>query len=253
MADEVRLHHEGALAIVTVDRPRAKNAIDLAAMDTLERLIDELEASPSVAAAIFTGAGDHFVSGGDLRDLSRLLTSGEGRAMGLKMQAVLTRWARLPCPTLAALDGDAYGGGCEIALACDHRVVSADARFVFKQAAMGLTPGWGGGQRLLRLVGPSRALAWLSTARAVTAEEALAAGLADERAPPGQTALDAARAWGQRIAQQPRGAVRAIKQALVRGAEMPLRAAIDYEAELFAQAWGSGEHRAALQAFFDRK
>ncbi len=252
MSAEVRLEREGPIAIVTVDRPRAKNAIDRPAMEALDRIVGELEHDAHVAAAIFTGAGSHFVSGGDLRDLSALLTSGEGRAMGLRMQAILGRWAALPCPTIAALGGDALGGGCEIALACDHRIAAPGARLVFKQVAMGLTPGWGGGQRLLRLVGPSRALGWLTLGSAVGAEEALAAGLVDAIAPPGTSALDLARERARAVAQAPLGAVRAIKRALLRGAEMPLRAAIDYEAELFAQVWGAEDHRAAVAAFLQR-
>lgn len=249
----VTLTREGALAVVTVDRPRAKNALDRAAMIALEAIVAQLEHDEGVVAALFTGAGDHFVAGGDLRDLAQLATGPQGRAMGLRMQAILGRWSALPFPTLAALDGDAYGGGCEIALACDHRVVAPGARFVFKQVAMGLTPGWGGGQRLLRLVGPARALRWLTLGAAVGADEAVHSGLADLQAEPGTRALDAARAWAASLALASPTAVRAIKRALLRGAEMPLRAAIDYEAELFAQVWGSDDHRAAVAAFLARK
>lgn len=246
----VRLEREGPLALVIVDRPRAKNAIDRAAMRRLDSIVEELSGDDALAAVILAGAGDHFISGGDLKDLAELERPEEGRGMSVFMQSVLARWEALRCPTIAAIGGDAYGGGCEIALACDLRVMSRGSRLVFKQVSMGLIPGWGGGQRLSRLIGPSRALLLLVTAAAVGAEQALAIGLADEITE--GSALEAARALGARIAAQPRAAVALTKRALVRGAELPKSLAIDLEAELFAQTWGSEDHRRAVRSFLQR-
>lgn len=250
---EVELLREGALAIVRVDRPLAKNAIDRAAMASLEAITAELEADTGVACAILTAAGDSFIAGGDLKDFASLEKSEEGRRMSLWMQSVLNRWEALPCPTIAAIDGDAYGGGCEVALACDLRVIAPEARLVFRQVAMGLTPGWGGGQRLSRLVGRARALRIYVTASALSAAEARAIGLVDEVAEEGATALEAARALAAQIASFSPLAVRNTKRALLRGEEMPLRAAIDFEAELFGQTWGSPPHVAAVRRFLGRK
>jgi enoyl-CoA hydratase len=247
---EVSLERRGPIATVTIDRPAAKNAIDRAAMRALEEIVGELEADTSVACTILTGGGGSFVSGGDLKDFAQLEKSEEGRRMSLWMQSVLGRFEALPCPTIAALDGDAHGGGCEIALACDMRVIASSSSFIFRQVAMGLTPGWGGGQRLLRLVGRSRAIRIFCTAATVGAEEALAIGLVDRVAP---KAMDEARGIAERIAEQPALAVRNTKRAILRGSEMPLRAAIDFEAELFAQTWGSEDHRAAVEAFLLRR
>jgi len=246
----IRLDRQGDVAVVTLDRPAAKNAVDRATMKALHALIDEIESDASLGCAILTAAGDTFIAGGDLRDLAALTTAAEGRAMSLAMQATLARWAALPFPTIAAINGDAFGGGCEIALACDLRVIATGARMVWKQVAMGLGPGWGGGQRLQRLVGPSRALRWLVTSAAVGAEEALASGLVDRV---DDRALAAAHELAAVICSSSRAAVRAVKRALVVGRDLPLGAAIDFEAELFGQLWGQGDHRAAVSAFLTRR
>ena len=169
--------------------------------------------------------------------------------MSLWMQGIVNRLDALPCPTIAAIGADAYGGGCELALACDMRVIAPKARLHFRQVAMGLTPGWGGGQRLARLIGRSRAIFLLATAAAVEAPRALGMGLVDEIA---DDALDRAEQIGRAIAKHSTLAVRNTKRAIVRGAEMPLRAAIDFEAELFAECWGSEAHHAAVARFLEK-
>lgn len=248
---EVQLSREGAIAIVTVDRPSAKNAIDRAAMAALGEIVIELENDRDLACAIVCGAGDHFIAGGDLKDFTALSNSDEGRRMSRWMQSVLSRWAMLPFVTIAAIDGDAYGGGCEVALACDLRVIASHAKLHFKQVAMGLTPGWGGGQRLARCVGASRALLIYATAASVGASEALSMGLVDVVAAD-RSALAEARLLAGDVASKPRLAVRNTKRAIGRGLEMPLEEAIAFEAEMFAETWGSPDHRAAVEAFLRR-
>jgi enoyl-CoA hydratase/carnithine racemase len=118
----VRLERSGRVATIVFDRPEAKNAIDLATMDALDRIVFDLEGDPEVSAVIVTGAGGSFVSGGDIKDFGRIVGPEAAREMSLKMQAILQRLSELPVPSLAAIDGDAHGGGCEVALFPDIRV-----------------------------------------------------------------------------------------------------------------------------------
>lgn len=250
MNSEVRLERQGAIAVVTVDRPGARNAIDRAAMAALENIVREIELDTSLVCAIITGAGDHFIAGGDLKDFVALERNEEGRRMSRAMQSVLWRWSNLPLVTIAAIDGDAYGGGCEVALSCDLRVIKSSARLVFRQVSMGLTPGWGGGQRLSRLIGNNRAIRIFATGATVSPSEALEMGLVDQVAD--RSALAEARTLAEEIAAQPHMAVRNMKRAITHGASMPLERAIAFEAELFAETWNSPDHRAAVEVFLKR-
>jgi enoyl-CoA hydratase len=247
----VRLEREGLIARVIIDRPGSKNAIDRTAMVELDAIVGALESDRELRAVIVSGAGGFFVSGGDLRDLSELTDPSAGFSMSRAMQATLARLAKLPAPSIAAIEGGAYGGGWEIAVSCDLRVMSLGAKIAFRQNAMGLTPGWGGGARLVRLVGPSRALLLLSTAAEVGAEEAHSLGLID-RVPSG-SAVDEALKIAQAIAALPRDAVQTTKRALTEGAELPLDQAIENEARRFQETWGSEEHLARFRAFLESK
>lgn len=245
----VVLERDGAVARIVVDRPHVRNAVDRAAMSALEAIIGELEVDDNVACVVFTGR-DGFIAGGDVKDFASIPSADEGRAMSRWMNTTVRRLAQLPCPVIAAINGDAYGGGCELALACDIRVISAHAKMVFRQVAMGLTPGWGGGQRLARIVGRSKAILLLSTAASVDAPYALQLGLVDEVV---EDAVSRATEIGGEIARHGKLAVRNTKRAIVRGEDLPLQAAIQLESELFGQAWGSDEHHAAVRRFLDRR
>ncbi|HYB73710.1 MAG TPA: enoyl-CoA hydratase/isomerase family protein, partial [Candidatus Sulfotelmatobacter sp.] len=229
------------VATLTIRRPEVKNAIDLATMDELDRAVAALEADRALQAAIVTGAGGTFVSGGDLKSLETLEGIEAGRAMSRRMQAILLRLEGLEVPVVAAIEGYALGGGAEVALACDIRIAGADAQIGFKQIAMGIMVGWGGGQRLRALVGRARALELLLTGDMMDGEEAYRVGLVNRVVPPGN-ALTEAEAVARRVAAQPPLAVRAIKRALYQGEAMPRERGIAYEAECFAVLWGSRDH-----------
>jgi len=241
------------VATITINRPNVRNAISLATMAELESVVTDLETDGEVMAVILTGSGEKaFVAGGDLKEFRSLRTVHDGRKMSLRMGNILQRLHHLEVPVIAAINGDAYGGGCETALACDLRLAAPHARLGFRQIVFGVTPGWGGGQRLMRLVGQSKALELLLTGATLTADEALAIGLIDRVVAEGNV-LDAAHQLANQIAGRAPLAVRYIKRALTRGADMPLDAAIAFEAELFSVTWGSEDHWEAEQAFWNKK
>ncbi len=248
----LRLDIVDRVATLTIWRPQVKNAIDLATMDELDHVVAALEAERKLQAVILTGAGGTFVSGGDLRSLETLEGSEAGRAMSRKMQATLLRLEGLEVPVIAAIEGHALGGGAEVALACDIRIAAADARIGFKQIALGIMVGWGGGQRLCALVGRGRSLELLLTGDILDGEGAFRLGLVDRVVPPGK-ALAEAEALAGRVAVQPPLAVRAIKRALSQGDGMSRERGMAYEAECFGLLWGSRDHREAVKAYFEKR
>ncbi len=245
----VRFERSGSLAIVTFDRPEAKNAIDVSSMLELSGHLEEIERDEAIVALVLEAVGPIFVSGGDLKELAKM-EPAEAREASISMHEVLGRLEALSVPTIAALDGDAFGGGWEVAVACDLRVMAKHARIHFRQNALGLTPGWGGGQRLLRRVGYSRALLWLSTSATVDAAEAERHGFADELADEtaSRPAAARARAIAESISRQSPEAVRNTKRALIFGRDRPPELAGKLEAELFARVFGSPDHRSRTEA-----
>ncbi len=240
------------VATLTLARPEVKNAIDLATMDELDSAAAALEADRTVQAVILTGAGGTFISGGDLKSLETLEGIEAGRTMSRKMQAILARLEGLEVPVIAAIEGYALGGGAEVAMACDLRIAAADARIGFKQIAMGIMVGWGGGQRLRALVGRGRALELLLTGDVVTGEEAHRIGIVERVVPSGK-ALSEAEALARRVAAQPPLAVRAIKRALHQGEAMSRDAGMAFEADCFATLWGSRDHDEAVKAHTEKR
>jgi len=241
MADGVHLEHDGAVAVLTIDRPEARNAIARATMRELASALDEIEASPAHVLVV-TGAGARvFVAGGDLKELAAIRTHEDAAAMAQTMRAVLDRLATLPVPVLAAVNGDAYGGGAEVAVACDMRIAADDVRCGFNQVALGIMPAWGGIERLTALVGRGRALMLMTTGRVLDAATALELGLFDEVAP--RAAFDAR--WhdvAQAIACAPRDALVGIKAAQ-RAAFPTARPDLAAGAiESFATTWVADDH-----------
>lgn len=252
MSEGVRLEREGGIVVLTIDRPGAKNALDLETMERLSAIVDELARDPELRAVVLTGAGGAFVSGGDVKDFLSLDTPQAGKRMSRRMQSVLARLEALEVPVVAAIEGVALGGGAEVSLACDIRIASGSARIAFKQVSLGIMVGWGGGQRLLRLVGRSRALRLLLAGATLGAEEALRLGLVDEVVPAGE-ALAAALRLARQIAAQPAAAVRATKRALHQGAEMSRAAAAAFEAECFSTLWAGPDHRNAVARLMGKR
>lgn len=208
----VRLDRDGLVTVLTIDRPEARNAIARATMSELASALDEVQASDA-RVLVATGAGTRvFVAGGDLKELAAIRTHEDAAAMARTMRGVLDRLATLPIPVVAAVNGDAYGGGAEVAVACDIRIAADDVRCAFNQVALGIMPAWGGIERLTGLVGRGRALTLMTTGRVLDAATALALGLFDDVVPRAQFDTH----WhevAEKMASAPRDALVGIKAA----------------------------------------
>jgi len=239
------------VALLTVDRPATLNAIDADVLADLDAAVTTLQSSPAVRVVVLTGRGRAFVAGGDIAHMARLPVA-EGERWVTWGQAVLRRLAELPQVSLAALNGYTLGGGLELALACDLRVAAETAQLGLPEVRVGLIPGWGGTQRLLRLVGPSRARELILTGRAVTAEEALRLGVVS-RVVPADRLLDACHELAREICGASPTAVRAAKRALVAGADLPMDAALREEAAAWLQNFATPNRTEGLTAFVERR
>jgi enoyl-CoA hydratase/carnithine racemase len=243
----VRVERRGDVAVWTLARPKAKNALDGATFDALERAIGAAGADRTLRAVVLTGEGDTFASGGDLRELRTALAPADAVRVAELGRSTCDGIGALDVPVIAALPGAAIGGGAELALACDLRIADPRATLCFKHAHMGVTTAWGVLPRLVAVAGHAAASRLLLAGRAVDAEEALQLGLFDSVSPAGG-ALDHALAWAAEIA---RGAPLAIAgmKALLREACRAdgLRA---LERGRFVATWTSADHAEAVEAFF---
>lgn len=242
MENAVREESRGSTRVWTVDRPASRNAIDPEVGDALAAAIDRIDAS--VRAVVLTGANGVFVSGGDLKVI-RDRPAHETLRLSQQMTAVLERFEAMPVPIIAAIEGGAFGGGVEIALACDYRIAARGASLSFRQAAMGLTTGWGATARLSRLVPRGTAVRLLMTAETIDAERAASIGLIDEVT---GVALDRALEFAEAIAQVSPRAVAGFKRTIAAA-----YAGGDVEWEVFSRLWGAEDHEEALAAFFEKR
>jgi len=249
----IRYEERENVAVATFDRPSVHNAIGPATMVELARVLDHLESTSDAIALIVTGAGDRtFVSGGDLKELEQLTTYDAAAEMSRTMQKLTNRMVALHVPVIGAINGDSFGGGCEVALACDIRIASTKARFAFKQVTIGITPAWGGRDRLLAAVGRATALRLLLTGEVIDAGRALSIGLVDQVVEPAGV-MPAAMELAKSIAANSHGAVRAIKHALHDGRGLSGDDAIEFEADIFARTWISDDHLRAVEAWKRRR
>jgi enoyl-CoA hydratase len=239
------------IGVLTFNRPDARNALDTEAMTAFASTVAALDGR--VRVLIVTGAGAQaFCSGADLIEMSERPTEADAAAMIALMGDALRAMERLPIPVVAAINGYALGGGAEVALACDLRIIDAAGRIGFVQAKRGVIPGWGGGQRLLRLVGYARALDLLLRAPILSADEALAHGLVSSIAPAGG-ALDAARVWAVEVARLDSAVVRSMKALLHAGLTQPYDAALAHERALFPPLWVGEARINSTREFLERR
>jgi enoyl-CoA hydratase len=237
------------VGVLTVDRPDRLNALDWAAMEGFHRAVRYARDDRRIRALVVTGAGDRaFVSGGDLAELQHYPGEKDGRRLADLMGDALSELDRMEIPVVAAINGHSRGGGCEIAVACDIRVVAENASMGFVHVRQGITTAWGGAQRLKRLVGYGRAIELLLTGRVLSADEAAHIGLAEQVVPHGQ-ALAAARDIAQAIAANPPQAVRALKRLL----RLEVSEAYEAEREALARLWATADHLEAVRAFLEKR
>ena len=222
-------------------------------MEAFAETVTRLSADAELRAVIVTGAGKQsFCSGGDLIEHSRYTTVDDGHRMTSIMGNALLALERLPVPIIAAINGYALGGGSELALACDVRIADDQTRMGFVQAKLGLTPGWGAGQRLLRAVGYSKAMDLLLTNRIMHTPELLALGLVNRVVDTG-TALDHAILYAGTFCQHPSKTVRSIKALLQAGLNQAYEQALQTERSLFPPLWAAESHLKAVEAFLNRE
>eukprot|EP00795_Rhopilema_esculentum_P010895 gene10895-19724_t len=238
------------IAVVTVENHKRKNALTGHMMVALKDVVSELESWKEGKAVVLKGHGDTFCSGGDLNAVMKEIgTSDEGRMMCEYMQETLTRFMELPLISVAALNGKALGGGAELATACDFRLMADNAEIGFVQSKLGISTGWGGGSRLVKIVGKRRALQLLTTAKIMQYEEAIKLGLADALLDRKEDVTACCVDWlqgGGFLHAHPK-VVQTMKQISVNADDMSLRDALDEERDLFAALWGGVLHKEALE------
>ena len=243
---------EPGVYLLTVNRPQALNALNAATLNELGDAAARVGTDSGARVLLITGAGDKaFVAGADIAAM-QALTVDEARTFSATGMQVMRALEALPVPVIALVNGYALGGGCELAMACDWIIASERAVFGQPEVSLGIPPGFGGTQRLLRLVGRARALELVSTGRQIKAAEALAIGLVAEVVPADLLAargLEVARL----IAAKAPLAVRYAKQAVQRGQDMTLAAGCALESGLFAQAFASADQREGMRAFLDKR
>ncbi|MCA1848564.1 MAG: enoyl-CoA hydratase/isomerase family protein [Actinobacteria bacterium] len=249
--DYVRVEREDGVAVLTIDRQEKLNALDPQVTEEIGQALLELEAE-GPRAIIVTGAGERsFVAGADISAMS-VMSPLEAKRFSEIGHAAMALLDRSPVPTIAAVNGYALGGGCEVAIACDVRIAAENATFGFPEVSLGILPGMGGTQRLPRLIGPAFAKELIFTGRRIDAREAREIGLVNRVVPQGE-ALKAAREVAAEIAANGPLAVRHAKAATNQALDVDLVSGLGYEADQFALLFATEDAREGMGAFSERR
>lgn len=250
--NNVILEKEGKVAVVTINRPKALNALNSETLKELDYVVSELEKDEDIYAVILTGSGEKaFVAGADITEMKDLSTI-EGRKFSILGNKVFRRLEILDKPVIAAINGFALGGGCELSLACDIRLASEKAKFGQPEVGLGITPGFGGTQRLARLVGTGLAKELIYTAKIIKADEALRIGLVN-RVIEADKLMEEAKALANTIAAQAPIAVKLSKEAINRGIQCDIDTALMYEAEAFGECFSTTDQTEGMSAFVEKR
>ena len=248
----VLLEKENHLAIVTINRPKALNALNSETLNDLNTVLEDLEKDNNIYCVILTGAGEKsFVAGADISEMKDL-NEEQGKEFGLLGNKVFRRLENLDKPVIAAISGFALGGGCELSMACDIRIASEKARFAQPEAGLGITPGFGGTQRLPRLVGEGKAKELIYTCAQVKADEALRIGLVNKVVPL-ESLMDEAKAMANMIIANAPIAVKLCKDAINRGMQVDIDSAVVIEAEDFGKCFATEDQTEGMSAFVERR
>mgnify|MGYP002688302094 FL=1 len=250
MMEFITYEVEGQVGIITINRPKALNALNSAVLDELDATINGVDLD-AVRCLILTGAGEKsFVAGADIAEMSTL-TKEEGEAFGKKGNDIFRKIETLPIPVIAAVNGFALGGGCEISMSCDIRICSENAVFGQPEVGLGITPGFGGTQRLARLVGAGMAKQLIYTARNIKAPEAFRIGLVNAVYPQ-EELLPAAEKMAAGIAKNAPIAVRNCKKAINEGLQVDMDQAIVIEEKLFGDCFETEDQKYGMAFFLDK-
>jgi enoyl-CoA hydratase len=247
----VTLEQKGPIGVITMNRPEALNALNDQVLRDLDAVLDQVEANEEILVAVITGAGRSFVAGADIGQMSTL-TAAEAKKFGVLGNQVFLKLEQLSKPTIAAVNGFALGGGCELCMACDIRLASEKAKFGQPEVGLGITPGFGGTQRLPRIVGAANAMELILTAKTIGADRAKEIGLVSQVYAP-EVLMDQAMELANAIAANAQIAVRESKAAIRRGLQTDIATGVAYESEAFALCFATEDQKDAMQAFLNKE
>lgn len=248
----LKLEVEQEIAVLTINRPKALNALNTEVIIELNHALDAVEANPSIRALIVTGAGEKsFVAGADIAEMASK-NAEEGRQFSKHGNDVFSKLENLSIPTIAAVNGFALGGGCELALANDIRIASDNAVFGQPEVGLGITPGFGGTQRLVRTIGLGIAKELIYTGSNIKADYALEIGLVNKVVEAGSV-VDAAKLLASKIIKNAPMAVRASKRAINQGLNLDLERALSLEVEIFSGLFATEDQKEGMKAFLEKR
>lgn len=250
--NNLRLEVENEIAVLTIDRPKALNALNSETLTELQAVLTDIESRDDVKVIILTGGGEKaFVAGADISEMVNL-TAAEATAFGMRAAEPFFKLMNMRQVTIAAVNGFALGGGCEIAMACDIRIASENAKFGQPEVGLGIIPGFGGTQRLARLVGMGRAKELIFTCDTIKAEEAYRIGLVNKVVPQAEL-LDTAKAMAGKITSKGSYAVSIAKTAINNGYDMDIKNAVELEANLFGLTCSTHDKKEGMTAFLEKR
>ncbi|GAC1548205.1 MAG: enoyl-CoA hydratase-related protein [Herpetosiphon sp.] len=248
----IEVQHEAGISTITLNRPKQLNALNGATISELLAALGEMHADRDVRVIVITGNGRAFAAGADINELRALGTATDARELATRSHTLGQLMSQLRQPVIAAINGFAFGGGLELALACDIRFAADSAKLGLPEVTLGIMPGWGGTQRLARVVGSGMAKLMMMTGEPVTAEQALTMGLV-ERVVPLDALLAATRDVATRIASLPPISIASIKQVVNQGLNMPLDQGNALEAALFGELAMTADAKEGTSAFLEKR
>ena len=252
MYEHLLVETKGQIAIVSINNPKTLNALNKATLRELNACLSDIEQGKDIRVIIVTGAGTKaFVAGADISEMAND-TPAEGRAMSLLGKEVLSRLERMPQVSIAAVNGFALGGGCELSMACDIRLASEKARFGQPEVGLGITPGFAGTQRLPRIVGVSKAMELILTAKTIKADEAKAIGLVSE-VYPAEELMPKAIELAEAICANAQIAVQESKRCIRMGMQTDIATGSAFEAEAFGVCFGTEDQTEGMSAFLEKR
>lgn len=244
----IKIEVSGAICTLTINRPEALNALSTLVLEELGQAIDELK---DVRVLVITGEGRSFVAGADISEMANF-SSAEALAFGERGAKVFRKLEQLDIPVIAAVNGFALGGGCELAMACDIRIASEKAKFGQPEVGLGIPPGFSGTQRLPRLVGAGVAAELIFTARTIRADEALRIGLVNQVVP-AEELMNTVYGIAEEISSKSPNAIALSKRAIQRGLQSDIDTGIAIENYLFSNAFSSPEQKEGMSAFLEKR
>ena len=247
----VKFEKQGNVAVLTIDRPEALNALNSQVLCDLDAAISQVEADDEVRVVVLTGAGRSFVAGADIGEMVNF-SAIDGKKFGVHGGSIFLRLENLSKPVIAAINGFALGGGCELAMACDIRIASEKAKFGQPEVGLGITPGFGGTQRLPRIVGISKAMELILTAKVIKAEEAKAIGLVSE-VYPAEELMPKALELANAICANAQIAVKESKRCIRKGMQTDINTGSAFEAEAFGVTCGTEDKNEGMGAFLAKR